>query len=205
MKKYVYLWVAVNLTLVIALLSNSCTVTTRNVAKEEALHYDAGYDFTDKQSIVKALSSSLFTRPPLVSIHNRPVIIVYGVSNETGENISTSGITDDIRKELILTGKVRFVNGLQRRNITREKNYQYGKSVDPRTRIEDSRQIGAKYMLAGTLRSIEKNQSRQVRSKKKKVKYYSLNLELTDIESSLIEWADSVEVIREEAKPFIGW
>jgi len=30
-------------------------------------------------------------------------------------------------------------------------------------------------------------------------------MELTDIQTSLIEWADSTEIIRESSKPFIGW
>ena len=73
------------------------------------------------------------------------------------------------------------------------------------TRVARARQVGAKYMLTGTLRSITKKQPRQVRLKKKTLQYYSLNLELTDIETGLIEWTDKVEVIREAAKPFIGW
>jgi PBP1b-binding outer membrane lipoprotein LpoB len=72
-------------------------------------------------------------------------------------------------------------------------------------RIQRARQVGARYMLTGTLRSIEKEEPRQVRLKKRSLKYYSLNLELTDIETGLIQWADSVEVIREASKPFIGW
>ncbi len=35
--------------------------------------------------------------------------------------------------------------------------------------------------------------------------YYSLNMELTDLETGLIEWADSTEVIRESSRPFVGW
>ena len=65
--------------------------------------------------------------------------------------------------------------------------------------------MGAKYMLTGTLRSIEKSAPKQIRLKKKSYIYYSLNLELTNIESSLIEWADSVELVREASKPIIGW
>ena len=182
-----------------------CTVTTRTVTKDEELHYDAGYDFTDKDKIVKDLVNSLMTKPPLSATYDRPVIIVYDVANRTSEHISTSGITDDIRKELIQSGKARFVNGVQRDTLAKETEYQHSGVVTQESRVKKARQIGAKYMITGTLRSIEKKQSRQVRLKKKKVKYYSLNLELTDIETGLIEWADSVEIIREESKPFIGW
>jgi penicillin-binding protein activator len=182
-----------------------CSATTRTVTQDEQLHYDAGYDFTDKEKIVKNLAESLLSKPPLISDFSRPVIIIYNVTNRTSEHISTAGITDNIRKELLSSGKVRFVNMAGRENISKESAYQHSGQVSSETKIKRAKQVGAKYMLSGTLRSMEKKQMKQVRIKKKKVKYYSLNLELTDIETSLIEWADNVEIIREESKPFIGW
>ena len=186
-------------------LSFGCTVTTREISSEEEVIYDEGYHFSDKKNIVDALVGSLISKPPLSNTSDKPVMIVYGVANRTSEHISTSAITDDIRQALLESGKVRFINETQRENIAYETDYQYGGRVSPQTRIKLARQVGAKYMLTGTLRSIEKKQPRQVRLKKRTLKYYSLNLELTDIETSLIEWADTAEVIREAAKPFIGW
>ena len=194
------------LTLIIFVLGiTGCSVRTRTVSSDEEIIYDEGYNFSDKNRIVSDMVDSLLGKAPLSAATDRPVVIVYGIANRTDEHISTSGITDDIRQKLVETGKLRFINETQRENIARETEYQAGNSVNPDTRIKMARQIGAKYMLTGTLRSIEKKQPRQVRLKKKVLKYYSLNLELTDLETSIIEWADKVEVIREASKPFIGW
>jgi hypothetical protein len=182
-----------------------CTVTTRDISSDQEVIYDEGYHFSDKKNIVNAMADSLISKPPLVNANDRPVIVVYGIANRTSEHISTSAITDDIRQVLLASGKVRFVNKIQRENISRETDYQYSGKVTTETRIKLGRQVGADYMLTGTLRSIEKKQPRQMRLKKKILKYYSLNLELTDLETSLIEWADSAEVIRESSRPFIGW
>ena len=182
-----------------------CTVTTREVAPDEKVIYDAGYHFSDKKMIVADMVKSLLSKPPLVRSTDRPVLIVYGIANRTSEHISTSAITDDIRQALLESGRVRIVNETQRKNIERETSYQYGGSVAADTRILKARQVGAKYMLTGTLRSIKKDQPRQFRLKKKTLMYYSLKLELTDIQTGLIEWADSVDVIRESSSPFIGW
>lgn len=182
-----------------------CTATTRTVSPDEELTYDATYTFSDKKKIVHDLVESLKTRPPLAAATDRPVIIVYGIANRTSEHIDTSGISDEIRKEILFTGKARFVNKVQRDNILKETDYQGGGAVAPQTRIALARQVGAKYMLTGTLRSIEKKAPTQVRVKRKSYIYYSLNLELTSIETSLIEWADSVELVREASKPIIGW
>ena len=182
-----------------------CTVTTREVSPDEKVIYNEGYHFSDKKAIVAAMVKSLLSKPPLAQAADRPVVIVYGVANRTDEHISTSAITDDIRQALLNTGRVRFLNETQRKNIEAETDYQYGGNVAPETRIARARQVGAKYMLTGTLRSLEKTEPRQFRLTKHTLMYYSLNMELTDIQTGLIEWADSTEVIRESSKPFIGW
>lgn len=191
--------------IVAVLLTIGCTVTTKDISSDQEVIYDEGYHFSDKKHIVNAMVDSLISKPPLVNANDKPVIIVYGIANRTSEHISTSAITDDIRQALLARGKVGFVNKTQRENISRESDYQYSGKVTTETRIKLGRQVGASYMLTGTLRSIEKKQPRQVRLKKKVLKYYSLNLELTNLETSLIEWADSTEVIRESSRPFIGW
>lgn len=191
--------------LLMLVLLSACSVTTREVGSDEKVIYDEGYHFSDKKAIVADMVKSLLTKHPLVRSTDRPVLIVYGIANRTSEHISTSAITDDIRQALLESGRVRFVNETQRKNIETETSYQYGGSVAAETRIQRAQQVGASYMLTGTLRSIEKKQPRQWRLTKKVMMYYSLNLELTDIQTGLIEWADSTEVIRESSSPFIGW
>ena len=193
------------LVLPLLLLVAGCGVMTREVAPDEKVIYDEGYHFSDKKAIVANMVKSLISKHPLVRATDRPVLIVYGVANRTNEHISTSAITDDIRQALLESGRVRFVNETQRQNISVETSYQYGGSVAAETRIAKARQVGAKYMLTGTLRSMEKKEPRQMRLSKRTLMYYSLNMELTEIETGLIEWADSTEVIRESSKPFLGW
>ena len=182
-----------------------CRATTREISPDKKLHYDETYDFTDKKAIVSELVGSLVDNPPLCCRDGRPVIVIYGVANRTSEHIDTSGITDDIRQKIMASGKARFVNKTRRDAIAEELSYQYGGNVAPETRILRARQIGAEYMLTGTLRSIRKRQPDQVRLKRKTLQYYSLTLELTDLDTALVEWTDSVEIAREAAKPVIGW
>lgn len=204
MRRYLYLLTVVSV-LVLSFLMTGCTVTTREVAPDEKVIYDEGYHFSDKKAIVDAMVKSLLGKYPLQRATDRPVLIVYGIANRTSEHISTSGISDDIRQALVESGRVRMINETQRQNIEKETSYQYSGKVAAETRILKARQVGARYMLTGTLRSIEKKEPRQFRVKKRTLMYYSLNMELTDIQTGLIEWADSTEVIREASKPFIGW
>ena len=187
------------------LIITGCSATTRDISPDEAIHYDEGYDFTDKKAIVSGLVESLINKPPLVARYDRPIIIVYNVANRTSEHIETDGITDDIRQEIMQSGKARFVNKVQRDNIQKETAYQYGGDVSAETRFQRARQVGAEYLISGTLRSIKKKQPKQVRLTKRTLQYYSLTLELTDLQTGLIEWTDNVEIVRESSKPFIGW
>jgi uncharacterized protein (TIGR02722 family) len=184
------------------LVITSCA-TTRNVDTAVETHYDASYDFSDKAKIVDRLSSSLVDYA--AGTTSKPVLISYGIGNETSEHINTGGISDDIRLALIQSGQYQLLNESQRYNIQDESSYQQSGTVPPSQRIAQGRQLGADYILAGTLRSIVKKPPRSIRLVKKKLVYYSLNLELTDTESGAIAWADKVELAREQSRPIIGW
>ncbi len=192
----------------ITLLSLSimaCAATTRNIDPASELHYDASYDFSDKKAIVDDLVDSLLTTTQIDTVTSKPIVVIYGIANETSEHINTGGVSDDIRLQLIQSGKYRFVNRKQRDNVNSESNYQQAGFVPVAERIAEGKQLGAEYILAGTLRSIEKQQPRQWRLNKRELIYYSMNLELTNLETGEISWADNVEIARESSKPIIGW
>lgn len=191
--------------ILIASVLGGCAATTRTLDPDAEKHYDASYDFSDKKQIVEALTSSLLSSPNVTTETTKPIIIIYGVDNETSEHISTSGITDDIRLALIRSGEYRFINRKQRGNLLDETDYQYAGFVPPEERVAEGRQLGADYILSGTLRSIEKKQPRQWRLNKRELIYYSMNLELTDLETGEISWADNVEIARESSRPVLGW
>ena len=182
-----------------------CAATTRDINTEEPLHYDAAYDFSDKKRIVDDLTASLLNSPTVPSDNAQPVLIVYGVANQTSEHIDTSGITDDIRLALLQSGRYRFINKTQRDNVMKEVAFQQSGAVDPAQLVAMGKQTGADYILGGTLRSIEKKQPRQWRLNKRKLIYYSLNLELTNLTTSEISWADKVEIARESSQPILRW
>jgi len=178
--------------------------TTKNLDPEADLHYDASYDFSDKNRIVERLVTPLLSAP-VFPVQAKPILIVYPVINETSEHISTGGITDDIRMKLIQSGRFRFINERQRWNIEQETDYQNQGYVDPAMRVEQGRQLGADYILSGTLRSIKKKQPKQLRLTKKERIYYSLDLTMTDLKTGEIVYADQAELAREASQPILGW
>lgn len=206
MRKCIKLTVGMFSVILVLSFINSCSVTTKTINPNATVHYDETYGFSDKKQIVDTLISSLTTKSILAHrADDRPVVIMYGIANRTDEHISTKNISDDLRMGLVQSGKVKLVNETQRKDIATETEYQYGQNVSPETRIARGKQVGAEFMISGTLYSISQKEGREVRLKRKSLKYYSLNLELTSIETGLIEWADKVEIVREASKPIIGW
>lgn len=192
--------------IVLAALATGCAATTKSLdPNEDTVHYDANYGFADKKEIVSKLTDSLLATTALNNEAGKPIIVTYGIANETAEHINTGGISDDIRLALLQAGEYRFVNRKQRDNTLKEADFQYAGFVPPEQRIIEGQQLGANYILAGTLRSIEKSQPKQWRLNKRKLVYYSLNLEMTNIQTGEISWADAVEIARESKQPIIGW
>lgn len=181
-----------------------CAAHTTNINPKDEVHYNASYDFSDKNRIVEGLVAPLLAAPAF-PVEKKPILIVYPVVNETSEHISTGGITDAIRMRLIKSGRFRFIDERQRENIQEETIYQDQGFVDPAMRVQKGRQLGAEYILSGTLRSIKNKQPEQWRLNKKERIYYSLDLTMTDLKSGEIVYVDQVELAREASKPIIGW
>lgn len=186
------------------LIMTGCMSSTRDLNPKTEVHYDASYDFSDKNQIVDGLVTPLLAAP-VFPVQEKPIMIIYPVVNETSEHIGTDGITDDIRMKLVQSGRFRFISEDQRANIQKETKYQNQGYVDPAMRVEQGRQLGANYILSGTLRSIKKEQPKQVRLTKKERIYYSLNLTITDLKTSEVVYENQVEIAREASKPIIGW
>jgi penicillin-binding protein activator len=186
------------------LIMTGCMSFTKNLNPKAEVHYDASYDFSDKTKIVDGLVTPLLAAP-VFPVQEKPIMVIYPVVNETTEHISTSGITDDIRMKLVQSGRFRFISEDQRVNIQKETKYQYQGSVDPSQRVEQGRQLGANYIMSGTLRSIKKKEPKQVRLTSSERIYYSLNLTITDLKTSEVVYENQVEIARESSKPIIGW
>mgnify|MGYP001157981020 FL=1 len=70
--------------------------------------------------------------------------------------------------------------------------------VDPNTAKSFGRQVGADYFLYGEIASIRK------RSARVEDVYFKITLNLVNIGSGLIEWADEKEIRKQARRPLIG-
>jgi uncharacterized protein (TIGR02722 family) len=180
------LWVV----LAVSLCACGSKVQYGDATAVETLTVDFGS--TDLQMIAEKMVQSLLSAPVIQEGH-LPVLQVSTVKNTTREHIDTKAITDKIRTTLLNSGKVRFTAAELRQEVLQELEYQRQSGyVDPETRKPVGKQVGADFILTGDITSIakQKDDTRDV--------YYKITLNLVDLETGLIAWADEKEIRKRE-------
>lgn len=160
---------------------------------------DDKFNESDAKYLIEDMIGSMATHPVFADASVPPIVQVEGVRNKTAEHIDTKSLTDSLRTSLIKTGKVRFANKEDRDTLSEELDYQNDSGrVRKDTRKDRSGSIGADYILTGDLIS----NVQQVGSKK--LVYYRLTLNLTNLTTGLIEWSDEKPIRKGFKKRSVG-
>lgn len=184
---------------------SACATTTTVLDVDKPMHISEDFGYSDLKAVTEKMITSLLTNPPISTRNDRPVAIIYGLTNRTDEHIDTKAIAEKIQTGLTRSGKLRFINKDARAKIEKEITYQQGGMVSSDTRIKLGKQVGAEYMITGSITSITAEEGRGIRLKAKRVKYYKITLDLNDLNTNIIEWSDEQEFARKVEEPFIGW
>ncbi|HPW68110.1 MAG: penicillin-binding protein activator LpoB [Desulfomonilia bacterium] len=197
MKRIMILVSLIGMVFLAAGCASSPTVSYGDPEQVETVTTEFGS--TDLQMIAEKMVNSLLATP-ILSSGQRPVLYVHQVKNKTDEHLDTKSVTDKIRVTLLKSGRVRFtaVNEVNDEMI-KQLEYQTSSGyVDPKTSSTIGRQVGADYFMFGEVASIRKSAGRV------KDVYFKFTLNLVNIESGLIEWADEQEIRKQAKKPLIG-
>lgn len=154
------------------------------------------FSSTDLQIISQAMVDSLL-QSVITNNDNKPIIVIEEVKNKTAEYIDTSIITDSIRAKLSNSGLVQFGVNIdeldgQISEIDRQQNEYYDENLN----VEKGKLAGADYRLAGSLVSIDKVKKKLFKTKKDK--FYKLSLQLWNIKTGVMVWADEKDIRKTE-------
>ena len=166
----------------------------------ETLNKDFGS--TDLQMIADKMVTDMLSFPVVVQLtqNRRPVMFVDKIRNKTQEHIDTESITDTIQNKLINSGKFRFVDMSKVQSVKEQLEYQQQSGmVNPAAMVRLGKQTGAQYMLYGNLASIVKDNG------KVKDVFYQLTMNLMELESGELIWADQQEIRKQSRKKTLGW
>jgi uncharacterized protein (TIGR02722 family) len=195
------------LIVLLGLFSSGCAAfraSTTDVDVREQRHMGSTYDYSDMRNITQDVVNELLNSPFLRDKTSPPIVMIAGVQNRTSRYVDTKALTDKMRTALIQSGAAQFVNEARREELLREQGYQAAHATAD-TQVQVGRQLGARYMLSGSLMEMESTSPRQVRVSKQQLNYYKLTIEVTDLETGLIAWTTEQEFARQASLPLIGW
>lgn len=159
---------------------------------------DDRWSETDMQQVVQDLVGKMLKHRVIKNAKTPPIVMVTRLQNKTSEHIDTQSIMDMVRVELSNDGSVRFVDKAAREDVADEYEYQNSGMVSNETKKGKGGQIGADFIINGRLDSIVKDINKQ------KTVYYKVTLNLTNLQSNIIEWTGYKELRKQYKKRRMG-
>jgi uncharacterized protein (TIGR02722 family) len=185
MRKINYLAV---LLLLVSLVLTACG-PSRTVARTSAdttVDLSGRWNDSDSRIVATNVINDCLSRPwvsDFVSEQGRkPTVIVGTVRNLSSEHIPTATITKDMERELINSGRVKFVASSEERNELRQERKEQQTHASAETAKRLAQETGADFMLKGSINTIIDSYDGQ------KVKFYQVDLELINVESNEKVW-----------------
>ncbi|MEJ7736292.1 MAG: penicillin-binding protein activator LpoB [Chitinophagaceae bacterium] len=180
---------------VIAMVISSCARQVTRIEPEEQIDLSGRWNNTDSRLVADEMTKTILNDKWLNDHqkgHNgqRPVVIVGFVSNKSHEHIEAETFVKDVEQSFIKTSQIRLVQGGKKREELRAEKADQQTNASSSSMKKFGLEQGADYILQGSVNSIVDSQ------KRKKVTYYQVNLELTDIQSNEVVWIGDKKIAK---------
>ncbi len=168
------------------LIGSSCNRQVQRIDTDSTVDLSGRWNDTDARLTSAELVTEIMGRPWLerhVSRTSRqPVVIVGMVENKSHEHIEAEVFTKELEKAFINSGRVRLVQGGEKREQIRRERADQQTNASQSTMKQWGLEVGADYMLQGSINSI------MDAYKRKKVVYYQIDMILTDMQTNEVVW-----------------
>ncbi len=195
------------------LLSASLLLTAgcaHKAVRTEALQADDILDINfaarDLSSLAEQMIDDMLAFTPIVQVtaQRRPVIFVYRIRNNTGEKIDTDAIIDTIQAKITDDNKFSFVDMAAIKPVQEQLDRQMESGrMDPKTAVRLGQQIGAEYMLYGTIEPPAKPGLAATGTDKQATKvrdHHVFALRLIHLPSGIVEWQREQKIRNSRAR-----
>lgn len=183
------------------ILGAGCATKVRYGDATSAQPMSTDFGSSDLQQIAAAMVDSLLGSPTVVreTAARSPVLLVDMVKNKTMQHIDTESVTDSIRTKLIQSGKFRFLDRTTDQAALNEFNAQRESGlVDPNKAVPMGTQYGAEYILTASLSQIEERIGNTTDV------YYKFTMNLKNLRTGLLDWAEEKEIRKISERRWFG-
>ena len=175
---------AASVILALSLAGCSTSVTRMDVAEVKDL--SGAWNDTDSQMVAAEMMQDVLSREWIgefkVDQKRKPAVIVGEVRNLSHEHINVSTFVQELQRNLINSGKVKFVASSTEREEVRGERTDQDIHASEATRKAMGKEKGADFMLKGTINTIIDASGRD------QLRYYQVNLTLISLVDNEIVW-----------------
>lgn len=171
---------------ILAIGLQSCFRSVSRVDPDKEIDISGSWNDVDSKmtadAMVEQVLSEVWLKNHMMEKKEKPVVIVGFVKNKSHEHIDAETFMKDIERAFITSQKVRVVQGGEKREAIRGERADQQDNASVSSMKKWGLEVGADYMMQGSINSIVDALDR------KKVVYYQIDLELTNIQTNEIVW-----------------
>lgn len=177
------------------MIITSCSRQVTRVSTDQTIDVSGNWNNTDSRLVAEEMTQTILGGKWL-STHleqkqgKRPVVVVGVVKNKSHEHIDAETFVKDVEQAFIKSERVRLVQGGKKREELRGEKADQQDNATISTMKKFGLESGADYILQGSINSIVDSH------KRKKVVYYQVNLELTDIQTNEVVWIGDKKIAK---------
>ncbi len=177
------------------MIISSCSRQVTRVNTDQAIDVSGNWNNTDSRLVAEEMTQTVLGGKWL-STHleetqgKRPVVVVGVVKNKSHEHIDAETFVKDVEQAFVKTERVRLVQGGKKREELRAEKADQQDNASVSTMKKFGLENGADYILQGSINSIVDSH------KRKKVVYYQVNLELTNIQTNEVVWIGDKKIAK---------
>ena len=177
------------------LLFASCSRKVTRIGPAEQVDISGRWNNTDSRLVAEDMTKTILgarwlTDHMAAKNGQRPVVIVGFVTNKSHEHIEAETFVKDVENAFITSQRVRLVQGGKKREELRAEKADQQTNASASSMKKFGLEQGADYILQGSINSIVDSH------KRKKVVYYQVNLELTNIETNEVVWIGEKKIAK---------
>jgi uncharacterized protein (TIGR02722 family) len=166
--------------------------TVTRVSPDQQIDLSGRWNDTDSRLVAQEMTNDILSRQWLsrfeATYNRKPVIIVGNIANRSTEHIESETFIRDMERAFINTGTIRVVQNSVFREKLREERADQQEFSSPESQKRWGRELGADFMIFGTLNSIIDREG------KRQVRFYQINLDLTNIETNEMVWVGDKKI-----------
>ena len=182
---------------------SACSQKVTRVESDTVTDLSGNWNDTDSRLVADEMIQDALSRSWLTRFNREhgkpPTVIVGDVRNLSHEHINTRTFISDIERALINSGEVDFVASSEERQEIRNERKDQDLHASEETRKAMGQEIGADFMLKGTINTIIDAVSDE------QVRFYQVDLTLIDLANNRKVWVGQKKIKKAIERAGLRW